>query len=990
MGVRRSDASDGAAPTVAMRKTPVSDPGTDATLSSDAVVPASPPGPRAFARDWSERGRYALVSELARGGGGRIAVAVDRKLGRKVALKRPLDRDGEERLEREALVLARLEHPAIVPIHDAGHDVEGNPYYTMKLLGGATLADRLSQASTFDRRLALLAAVITVADAVAYAHSQHVIHRDLKPGNVLVGEFGEVALIDWGLGKILGDATAEVTSQSGELISAELTGHGAVIGTPAYMAPEQALGEEVDERADVYALGAMLYHVLSGDVPYGRASTEETLVKLVEGPPPPIEEREPRVPPDLAAIVATAMARKAADRYRTANELALDLHRYQTGKLVAAHRYKLRTRAWRWARRHVAAIAASVAAVALGVAGVAIARSGGTRPDETCAGLDAPVRAVWNAGARAAVDRAFAASQLPFAGTTFRAVAAALDQRADRIASMRVEACRATRVIGAQTADAMDLRMQCLDRRTAELGTIAGVLGKADAGTVTHALDALGGLGRVEDCADVARLRDLVPLPDDPARRAEIQRVDDELVRVAALDAAGKYDRVIGLAAPLATRALATGYGPVHARALLRWADLLIEREHEDTARRLLELAGAVADRSRDDVVRGRALVGLVRIAVDHSEDHAAAAALIAQAAAVVDRTHDAGLEARLLGYESHLASDTSQFDDGIALARRAVERAQAGAPGELDRARFALGSALAYARHYDEATRELQGLIDTLTARYGTSEHPDISRCYQALSEIAYHTNQPDRAIELEKQAIATTSRFLPPYSLDALTDRKTMAQLEDEVGHYAEAEADYRAVIADAEAHLGQNHSLVVALILNHGNVLGRLNRFDDAIAAYRDGVARAQAAGLRGDVAEGHSSIGGIYVQLEQPKKAIPELEAALEVETELTGADGWDAAYTRADLGRSYYDAGDAARSVTELRRALIVLDAQAGVVDRGMYHTALAMSLWKVGDKDAARAEARASHALLDHSGVKGDDALHYLVEWERHPDVAPP
>src|SRR6516165_8714300 len=115
MGSRRSDASDAvaAAATVAMRKTPAShdSAGTDATLSSDGAPPAPPPGPRAFAPDWSERGRYALVSELARGGGGRIAVAVDRKLGRKVALKRPLDRDGEERLEREALVLARLEHP---------------------------------------------------------------------------------------------------------------------------------------------------------------------------------------------------------------------------------------------------------------------------------------------------------------------------------------------------------------------------------------------------------------------------------------------------------------------------------------------------------------------------------------------------------------------------------------------------------------------------------------------------------------------------------------------------------------------------------------------------------------------------------------------------------------------------------------------------------------------------------------------------------------
>ncbi len=304
-------------PTVAMRRSPTPA-ALDHTLTTGGGAPAQPPA-RAFASDWSERGRYALVTEIARGGGGRIAVAVDRKLGRRVALKRPLDRDGEERLEREALVLARLEHPAIVPIHDAGRDGEGNPYYTMKLLGGATLADRIAACASFDERLALLPAVSTVADAVAYAHSQRVIHRDLKPGNVLVGEFGEVALIDWGLGKILGDHVAvesidPIEKKLRASISAELTGHGAVVGTPAYMAPEQAIGEEVDERADVYALGAMLYHVLSGDVPYGRSGSQETLVQLVEGPPASIEEREPRVPRDLAAIVAKAMARAPRDR----------------------------------------------------------------------------------------------------------------------------------------------------------------------------------------------------------------------------------------------------------------------------------------------------------------------------------------------------------------------------------------------------------------------------------------------------------------------------------------------------------------------------------------------------------------------------------------------------------------------------------------------------------------------------------------------------
>src|SRR3954468_21393353 len=149
-------------PTVALRPqagTKPSKPGAETdvakavTITADAPI-GEPPG--AFTEAWSDANRYALISELARGGGGRISVAIDRKLGRRVALKRALDEDGERRLEREALVLARLEHPAIVPMHDAGHDAEGSPFYTMKLVPGETLGKRIQVASTFEQRLALL------------------------------------------------------------------------------------------------------------------------------------------------------------------------------------------------------------------------------------------------------------------------------------------------------------------------------------------------------------------------------------------------------------------------------------------------------------------------------------------------------------------------------------------------------------------------------------------------------------------------------------------------------------------------------------------------------------------------------------------------------------------------------------------------------------------------------------------------------------------
>ena len=196
-----------------------------------------------------------------------------RELGRDVAVKELLVRGNtsELRFVREALVTARLEHPGIVPVHEAGRWSDGTPYYTMKLVGGRSFHDRIAEQRTLVDRLALLPNVISVADAIAYAHERGVIHRDLKPSNVMVGDFGETIVIDWGLAKVLDEATEPQGDELPYRTSArtDLTVAGSVLGTPAYMAPEQYRGRS-DERTDVYALGGILHHVLTGKPPHER------------------------------------------------------------------------------------------------------------------------------------------------------------------------------------------------------------------------------------------------------------------------------------------------------------------------------------------------------------------------------------------------------------------------------------------------------------------------------------------------------------------------------------------------------------------------------------------------------------------------------------------------------------------------------------------------------------------------------------------------
>jgi serine/threonine protein kinase/WD40 repeat protein len=315
-------------------------------------------------------GHYVRLEELARGGLGRIHLARDERTGRIVALKELL-RPGEAlaiRLAREAIITAHLEHPSIVPVYEAGRWPGGAPFFAMKRVHGESLEERVRRTPLAADRLALIPHVLDLADALAFAHTEGVIHRDLKPANVLIGDFGETVVIDWGLAKNLRTGEEAAPAPTSRLAAAAgETVVGSVMGTPAYMPPEQARGDVVDEHADVYALGAVLYHVLAGEPPYGGMASADAILEAVQaGPPISLALKAPGTPAELVAIADKAMAPRPAERYASARELAEDLRRFQNGHLVAAHRYSAWQHVRRFVRSHRAALAtASVAALAL-------------------------------------------------------------------------------------------------------------------------------------------------------------------------------------------------------------------------------------------------------------------------------------------------------------------------------------------------------------------------------------------------------------------------------------------------------------------------------------------------------------------------------------------------------------------------------------------------------------------------------------------------
>jgi serine/threonine protein kinase/Flp pilus assembly protein TadD len=343
--------------------------------------------------------RFRILRPHAKGGLGEVFVALDTELNREVALKEIRDQFADDqryrsRFEFEAEVTGGLEHPGIVPVYGLGHTPDGRPFYVMRFIKGDSLKDAVRRFHEAEKQPGrdpgrsalelrdLLGRFIDVCDAVAYAHSRRVLHRDLKPGNIMLGKFGETLVVDWGLAKALDRIEPESPIERSELplkpasgSALEPTLPGSAVGTPAYMSPEQASGQldQLGPHSDVYCLGATLYHLLTGHAPCEALQVGEVYQKILAGEIPRPRSINPRIAPALEAICLKALALRPRNRYESAEALKADLGSWLADEPVTAWREPLRARARRWARRHRPAVTGAAVALLAGLIGLAVA-----------------------------------------------------------------------------------------------------------------------------------------------------------------------------------------------------------------------------------------------------------------------------------------------------------------------------------------------------------------------------------------------------------------------------------------------------------------------------------------------------------------------------------------------------------------------------------------------------------------------------------------
>ncbi len=942
---------------------PVTEPGASAssgdweapTLVRPGSVDPTPAPEREDVPIWLQPGhtladRYTVLDKLGQGGMGVVVSAYDARLDRRVALK--LLRRGsspEEELEegwlvREAQAMARLNHPHVVGVYDAGSLESGSLFIAMEFIQGKTLRRWCKEEKRSWRQV--LEAYMAAAQGLAAAHAAGLIHRDFKADNVLVGQDGRVRVTDFGLARTqLPEAVPQapkpephaptarpssaaptdltITARPSGSWSSALTLPGMIMGTPAYMAPELFRGGSADVRTDLFAFCASLYEALFGQLPF-RGSTPTDLTRAqLEGKvvtPPSASE----VPAWVTRTVLWGLQPEPDKRPASMEALLAALADDPEVKRQAL-----------WRR-------ASVGLVMVGLAGLAL--WGWTRqqaPVDRCAQVRQQLEGVWDADVSARVRQALLGTQLPYAQDTFQRVSAVLEGYAGAWEKQRREVCEIIQQQPAQALGILVRREDCLERRRSQLRAFTKLLSQGpDPELLPRAVQVAQSLPPLEYCADAKALSAAVPPPEDPAQRAQAEALQQRLDGLEALLDTGKYKEGVALGDTLLPQVEPVGHPPLHARALFLGA-----------------------------------------LARDGTGDYAGAEAMARQAALLAARGKDLEVAARAAGLIYFLVGYRQARHAEAALLELGMEVAVELADDDLIRANASNSQGIirTVRGQYEEAQARYERAI-TLREKVLGPEHvlvmPPLNNLGNVLEELGHYKE----ALRIHERVVALREKTLGPQHPDLASALGNLGNVYTSLGRYEEARQRHERALAIREQALGPEHPLLANPLINLGGVLLSLGRYDDSLRSHERALAlQEKALGAEHPrVAGTRASLGLVLEALGRYAEARHEYERALAVVERALGVDHPELADALSGLGRLAEAEGRFEEARRRQARALALREKALGAE-----HPFVAISRIELGSALLALGRAEEAERLYTGALASLEKAL-----GAEHPELA--
>ena len=857
-------------------------------------------------------GRYVLLDAIGSGGMGSVYAAYDPELDRRVALKLLRSEAGQlgrARLVREAQAMAKVSHPNVITVHDVGA-FEHGVFVAMELVDGVDLRTWLRSEKRPWREA--LEVFLAAGRGLAAAHEAGLVHRDFKPANVLRGDDGTIRVVDFGLArradarpsrqeegeddetggeaKVAPPSEVESASQSvaeameisgsqgllsgslgtSALISGEvaLTHTGAVMGTPAYMAPEQHMRGEIDARTDQFGYCIALYEALYGKRPFSASNPVGLMFEVGRGeiPPPP---KGTEVPTRLFAVLRRGLSPDPDDRWPSMSALLAALE----------HDPWRRRRAW---------LGGGGAAVIAAVGVWGLAQANAETTEAPCSAAAARMDGVWDDTRRTALTDAFEATALPYATKSATWTSNQLDAWREAWIAEHTNACEDTVVRGVQSEALLDLRMLCLESQRRRASAVVDLFVQADAKVVERANKALEQLPSVARCSDPERLRNAMPLPDDEQTREAIDAVEDELAKARALDSAGRYEDGRAISQAALEHARAIDFPPLLARAQLLDALLQASVGDRQGAVEALHEAARTAALGRADDVLATAWTKLVW----------------------------------------HVGLDQSRHDDGLRWGRYAdaVLERSGGTDGDFAELEHAIGTVLWAADRLDEALEHLSRSLELRKAI--DPDGPLVAHTLVVIGNVEVRRGEAQRALDAFTQARALeVAAYGDEHPLVAIVDNAIGVAHYHLHDLDAAAEAYERAYAVNVRA-LGSDHPDLLFSLGNIGNIRRDQGRLEEALETMKQVealVAKAYPPVHRESGMTAHN-IGEVLAEMGRHAEALAQYEKALEVREEVHGVDSRYVANTLTGLGETLTALDRRAEALPLLRRALKIREA----------------------------------------------------------------